>query len=195
MNKLLILGCLIVFSACKKNNDNSADAYIKFKANNVQYEWRGTSNVSDFNNQLPSVNTAGVLLVWYNYNGWTKNYMLFGHDFTNNRNQTFSLNIFPDSILTPSSYRYASGGPSAPFNICRFVNSTQGDMLLWKPGKQFVNESSEDSIFITVSSVHDMQANGTFRGQLTDLGDLSQKMQISEGEFNNVPIVGYNLVR
>jgi hypothetical protein len=167
MKKLSIIVLFVFQLGCnKKDNPPVYSSNFSFKANNSVYAW-------NFDFAHPSSNGFG-LISRHDAVGWVPGgYMLSGFK----PSQDISLYFFLETNAVATGTYKSVTTVSTPYIQSGYIVN----------GTYYAPLNIGDSVMVTISSLSDNKASGTFNAVMHD-STRSIKLEITDGRFNNLII-------
>ena len=157
---------MVLAISCKKNEEEEKLSSYSFKANNTNYSWNfSMSEIADHGAMFVKTVSNVGFNPQYLLNSWNKVKNLTLYFVLN----TPTLNAGTFKKVTTASTLYFESGFT--FN-----------------GIQYFPLAVDDYIEVTITSISDNHADGTFKAVMHDMAAPSSRLEITNGSFNHILI-------
>jgi hypothetical protein len=157
-----ICAFFLLFASCQKSSSSSSGgATFKFTANDSTYVWDGDMVTGHGSSIQHSCNTT------------LDSTCTFGISAEKD------MNLIVLTVTKPWGATFPPGTYHGKYNDGFYLSISFGN------GTVEMRPTSNDSLSLTIESVHDNMADGTFYG---NIGDPPNLLQVTNGEFHNVKI-------
>jgi hypothetical protein len=156
-----LLSVVFLYS-CKKENSKTS-SHFSFKTNTAQHNW-GYDRIGP--SRGANIIKASIPLSGYLLQAWDKS-------------QGIAINLhFNTPTLTTGTFKVVTTSVSIVTQSSYIINA-----ITYAPLQ------IGDSVSVTISNLNNKHANGSFVATMHDISTPTNKMEISDGSFENVQIL------